>query len=483
MPELDKLIEEILKQKPDFDEEKIHQLIKEKKDKVGAGYLTDSGATFLVASDLNISLEVVTTSELPLKDIYIGANEVTLVGRIFTIHPAKSYRRKDGTEGRYRRLTIFDKDIFVTTTLWDDKTSRIEELNLDPNSLMRIQKGYVKSGLDGRPNIHIGNRGDLEKVDDKDVKDKLPTLEDITQDVSSINTPEPNLALTGVVKSPTRISEYTGRDGNPGKVLNLYLNSPTGRRGVRVAIWNNDVISTMDIPQNSVVRLVGLKSRFTQDGSIEMHGNEGTSLEIISVQKSFGESGSGRFRVFSIGKIRVKEDGGSSASLLVADESKSFYTLVLKDEATDIIPNLKTDVLVDCEFREISSLTLLSNSTSSIKLLEEDDDSFPKLQSTSCKIKDVNDSQSPIMLEVIALSRTTSQDIVTKSGETVTKTEVIVGDETREIKVVAWRDLSDILADITPGQRLRLVAVVPSRGLGGVAELQVKSYSQVEKVS
>ncbi|MEE9585982.1 MAG: hypothetical protein V3W09_03680, partial [Nitrososphaerales archaeon] len=85
--------------------------------------------------------------------------------------------------------------------------------------------------------------------------------------------------------------------------------------------------------------------------------------------------------------------------------------------------------------------------------------------------------------EVIALSRTTSQDIVTKSGETVTKTEVIVGDETREIKVVAWRDLSDILADITPGQRLRLVAVVPSRGLGGVAELQVKSYSQVEKVS
>ncbi|MEE9585372.1 MAG: hypothetical protein V3W09_00540, partial [Nitrososphaerales archaeon] len=120
MPELDKLIEEILKQKPDFDEEKIHQLIKEKKDKVGAGYLTDSGAAFLVASDLNISLEVVTMSELPLKDIYIGANEVTVMGRIFTIHPAKSYRRKDGSEGRYRRLTIFDKNIFVTTTLWDD---------------------------------------------------------------------------------------------------------------------------------------------------------------------------------------------------------------------------------------------------------------------------------------------------------------------------------------------------------------------------
>ncbi|MFQ6134661.1 MAG: hypothetical protein ACE5KU_02455 [Nitrososphaerales archaeon] len=483
MPELDKLIEEILKQKPDFDEEKIRRLIRDKKEKVGAGYLTDSGAAFLVASDLNVSLEVVTTSELHLKDIYIGANEVTVVGRIFTIYPTKSYRRKDGTEGRYRRLTIFDEDTFVTVTLWDDKTGRIEELNLAPNSIIRIQKGYVKSGLDGRPVIHIGNRGDLGKVDDKDVKDKLPPIEDITQDVSSINTPEPNLVLTGMVKSPPRISEYTGRDGNPGKVLQLYLNSVTGGRSVRVAIWNNDVISTMDIPQNSIVRLVGLKSRFSPDGSIEMHGNEGTSLQIISVQKSFGESGSDRFRVLSIGKLRVKKDGGSSASLLTVDESNGFYTLVLKDEATEVLPDLEPDMLVDCEFREISPLTLLCNSRSSIKLLEEDDDSFPKLQSISCKIKDVNDSQSPLTLEVIALSRTSSQDIVTKSGETVEKTEVIVGDETREIKVVAWRDLSSILADITPGQRLRLVGVVPSKGLGGVTELQVKSYSQVEKIS
>ena len=51
------MIEIILEEKQDLNFEKLKRMIEEKKTKVGAGYLTDQGALFLVAADLGISLE------------------------------------------------------------------------------------------------------------------------------------------------------------------------------------------------------------------------------------------------------------------------------------------------------------------------------------------------------------------------------------------------------------------------------------------
>lgn len=483
MPEIDKLIEEIIRQKPDVDKKKIWTLIAEKKKTIGDGYLTDSGAVYLVASDLDVIINVDDVSELPIKDVYIGATDITVVGRVFTVPPTKTYNKKDGTEGKYRRLTIFDKDAFIIVTLWDDHTNLIEERDLKQNQLVRIMKGYVKSGLDNKPIIHIGTNGDLENVDSKDTSYKIPFIDDIIQDISSVNTAETNLALTGMINSPPRISEFTKKDGKPGKVLSLYITNISGGRSVRIAIWNNDLISDMDIPRNSIVKLIGLKSRPSKEGDLEIHGDEGTSLEILSVQKSFGESRLGTFRLLSFGKIRVKEDGNSSASLLIVDKSKSFFTLILKDEATEVFPDLKIDTIIECEFSEISPFTYLCDNKSSFKIIDKEDSSFPKLNSIICKIDELTDSKSPRMLEVMSLSKASVQDIVTKTGETVVKIEVLVGDETKEIKLVAWRDLSDILSDISPGQRLKLLGVVSSKALGGVIEILVKSYTYIETKS
>lgn len=483
MPEIDKLIQEIIRQKPDFNEKKIWTLIAEKKKTIGDGYLTDSGAVYLVASDLDVIIKVDEVSELPIKDIYIGATDITVIGRLFTVPPIKTYNKKDGTEGKYRRLTIFDKDAFIIVTLWDDHTNLIEERDLKQNQLVKITKGYVKSGLDNKPIIHIGKNGDLENLESKDNIYKIPFIDDIVQDILSVNTAETNLALTGMINSLPRISEFTKKDGSPGKVVSLYITNISGGRSVRIAIWNNDLISDMDIPKNSIVKLIGLKSRPSKEGDLEIHGDEGTSLEIISVQKSFGESRLGTFRLLSFGKIRVKEDGNSSASLLIVDKSKSFFTLILKDEATEVLPDLKIDKIIECEFSEISPFTFLCDNKSSFKIFDKDDSTFPNLNSIICKIDELTDSKSPRMLEVMALSKTSVQDIITKTGETVVKIEVLVGDETKEIKLVAWRDLSDILSDISPGQRLKLIGVVSSKGLGGIIEILVKSYTYIEKIS
>ena len=56
MSEFENLIEKLIEQKPELTKEVIEGEIKLKKEKIGAGYLTDQGALFLIASDYGITL-------------------------------------------------------------------------------------------------------------------------------------------------------------------------------------------------------------------------------------------------------------------------------------------------------------------------------------------------------------------------------------------------------------------------------------------
>ena len=52
MSEFEELLEKIQEQKPELTKQDIEDRIKQKKEKIGEGYLTDSGALFLIASEI-----------------------------------------------------------------------------------------------------------------------------------------------------------------------------------------------------------------------------------------------------------------------------------------------------------------------------------------------------------------------------------------------------------------------------------------------
>ena len=73
MSELDDLLNKLLEQKPEITKAELEDKIRQKKDKIGAGYLTDQGALFLIAADLGVSLTETQKTEISLKDLYAGA--------------------------------------------------------------------------------------------------------------------------------------------------------------------------------------------------------------------------------------------------------------------------------------------------------------------------------------------------------------------------------------------------------------------------
>ena len=94
MSEFEELISKLLEKVPELSRSVIEERINEKKEKVGAGYLTDQGAIFLVAADLGVTLEQSQNPEVAIKDLYIGAKEVTLKSRVLNISPTKQFTKK-----------------------------------------------------------------------------------------------------------------------------------------------------------------------------------------------------------------------------------------------------------------------------------------------------------------------------------------------------------------------------------------------------
>ena len=165
MSEFENLLNKLLEQKPEFTRSDIESRIKEKKEKIGAGYLTDQGALFLIASDLGISLTEPLKVEMGLKDLYVGAKEISLETRVLNMSPAKQYSRKDGSPFFLRTMTVYDGDSTASVKLWDEKANLPGIEDLKPGDLIKILKAYVKSDLNGSPTINVGSGSNIETSD------------------------------------------------------------------------------------------------------------------------------------------------------------------------------------------------------------------------------------------------------------------------------------------------------------------------------
>jgi hypothetical protein len=75
------------------------------------------------------------------------------------------------------------------------------------------------------------------------------------------------------------------------------------------------------------------------------------------------------------------------------------------------------------------------------------------------------------------------QDAHLKDGTTVPKGEVVVGDDTGEIKLVAWRGIADHFLEIEPGDRMRVFGLRRQVTKMGVDLLEFTSASAIERTN
>ncbi len=472
------MLEIMLRQKPELTPEQIRDMIDEKKRKVGAGYLTVQGALFLVAADFGISFDSMPKAQAGLKDIYVGAKEVTVVGRIMNVYPVHTYTKRESNEqAATRTIVVYDKDARVKVKLWDKHVGIPDEMGLQAGDIIKIIKGYVRAGLDGKPVINLGNYSVIETVRDDAA---IPSIDSLVSTVDAVSGLQDSAVITGTISANPRVSEFVNSRGEASKSLQLQVSDDTGTRTLRAVIWNVDESRLPKVFKTGAkVRMIGVRIKQGNpqygNGDFEIHGDEGTILQFSGSQEDVEVM---PLRVISVGE----ETGRGSFLCLAAD--RAGRTLVLTvDNSLASSDQLSAGAMIECVPSRIFGNSVVLSKDDSYIRMTDDDASFPKLAKFEKKIKDVQVSQDPCIIEAIVLKAPETADVNTKTGETVPVTSTLLGDDTSEIRLVGWRNQSAGVNKLNIGDRVRLAGVTAGAGREGKTELTLRPYSSVTKLS
>lgn len=463
MSEFESLLNKLLEQRPELSRSDIQQMINKKKEKIGAGYLTDQGALFLIASDLGVSLTEQLKVEMGLKDLYIGAKEITLETRVMNVYPAKQFSRKDGSQFLLRTMTVYDSDSRAKVKLWDEKANLPGIENLKPGDLVKIIKAYVKSDMTGTPIINVGSGSNLET---SEMKSKIPLLDSITEDISMIKENQQNLVVSGILDGNIRLSEFTNFKGQPGKALHLRLKGKDGTV-TRVVLWNTEekLIPKM-ITLGAKTRLIGVRTKKGQQG-LELHGDEGTVIEIEGAD----EVQPVVVRILSL----VKNDSGNIL-MLAADHNKRFLNIT---DFVGVTKDLKVGEAIELVPTKIYGNSVTLEGDSFVRKI--DDEKIPTISELRTKIRDLKPSDDTYCIEAIVLKMPERREIQTKTGESVSLSEMFIEDETGQIWLKGWRNQARILDQFSQGEIITVLGVTAKAGLEGRMELFLTPFSHIIK--
>jgi ssDNA-binding replication factor A large subunit len=474
-----KMIEMVLEEKQELNFEKLKDMIEEKKKKVGAGYLTDQGALFLVAADIGVSLDKANKTDSSIKDLYSGARDISTIGRVLSIHPIRTFLKRDSNqESKNRIIVIYDKEANIKIKLWDDFANLPEQLGINTGDLIKVSKGQVKSGMDSKPIVNLSGNGTLEILTDE-TRQNIPTIEEITITLDDLDTPKENLAIIGNIKSDPRISEFTNIRGEHSKSLQFETSNDNNSRQIRTIIWN---ITEEKIPKSLTtdlkIKLIGVKTKTGNlnygNGDLEIHGDEGTTIEFVDHNETVD---SYILRVISFNK----DNNENKINCIAVNEEEKFYYLNINKNLFDI--EIKEDDIIECFPSRVLGNTIdILTQDSYIQVLNEDKN-IPLSVSLETKIKNIEISNKVYIIEAIVLQSPNTMNITTKSGENISVTDTIIGDDTGEIRLVAWRETSNVLKNFNIGERIKIKAVPVTTNKEGKMELTVKPYSNISKIS
>ena len=468
------MIELLLEQKPDINLEQIKELIEEKKRKIGAGYLTDQGALFLVAADLGVSFDNVQRTKRGIKDLYIGARDLDLTVRLLSCYPIRVFTKKDTNASiENRTISVYDAGGSIKVRLWDNLTHVIEENGLKPGDLMQINNCYVKSALNGKPIINIGEGGNIYPSEGNDAS--IPDLDNITSNVDSIRTEKDNAVISGLISSIPRIIEFSDSRGERKKSLQTMLSNESGDRKLRVALWNVDEDSLPRIFQvNSPIRIIGARVKEGNlqygNGDFEIHGDEGTIIELRDKPQDY--------EVHSIRIISEARSDSGGVNYVGIDKNKNIMYVNLEGIKPN---NLNLNSIIDCIPNRIFGNMVFLKEDSYLEVVENN--SFPKIEECITKIKDIQTVGDSYIIESIILQQPNATQVNTKNGELVSVTDTLIGDDTGEIRLVGWRDSSTELDSLKVGDRIRILGAILNSGREGKLELTLRKDSSINTIS
>jgi len=129
------------------------------------------------------------------------------------------------------------------------------------------------------------------------------------------------------------------------------------------------------------------------------------------------------------------------------------------------------------------NIIYFTDEDSFIRIIDDKYESFPDELELESKIKNIEISDKPYIIEAIVLQSPNTSEITTKSGENVTVSDTLIGDDTGEIRLTGWREQSRLISKLVVGNRIKVIGAVAGIGRENKIEITLKGFSEIRKIN
>ena len=267
---------EIISVKTGMSKEEILLRIRTKQREL-SGLVSEEGAAYIVANELGVKTRNhVVEAILKLKEINPEMKSVNVMGRIKAIYGPREFTTKTGTKSKVANLEVIDPTGVGRVVLWNmSDIEKIEKGIVNVGKVIKVKSGYVREGLNGRLEVHVGNRGLLIENPEDYREDEFPKVPSGVFTISELQPQQPvNLAARVVNKY--EVKEFNS-NGRSGKVANLIVNDGTG--STRLVLWNEKTDLLSQIKEGDILKI---ENGYTKEGlkGIEITVNDRAKVTI-----------------------------------------------------------------------------------------------------------------------------------------------------------------------------------------------------------
>ena len=269
-------IKEIIKivtlARPEISREEFLKMIKKKKEELGR-YFTEEAIARIIASELGVKIpkEKEEKLEISIKNLIAGLNDVTVSGKVTSIYPIQTFKRGLEKEGKIARLTLSDETGEINVVLWNEKTSLIEKGILKKGQKIRISHGYARESFRGGVELHIGEGGEIEILEESYLK-----IGELKAGDGPIN------VIGKVVSQKPLIRKVKTSKGENVLLASFEIEDETGKAWV--SIWRElaEKLEKENLKKGATIKLKNFYVKKGFSEGIEIFSRKNSSYEIIS---------------------------------------------------------------------------------------------------------------------------------------------------------------------------------------------------------
>ena len=285
------VIQQILDKKPEIGREQLLSRLSVARNMTG-GLIADASLLRMIAAELCVEVaneDGTFNHRLSLGHLVVGLNNATVTGRVVAAYPVKTF---EGVKpGKFASVTIVDNDGFVRVIMWNEKANFVESGELKVGQIVKFSHGYTKADRFGTPELHLGDRSQVELNPQNVNPEDYPSITKFTTKLNQIVQDQKNVNLEGTVKEVLGSSTFTRSDQSDGKVLRLKFADETGE--VVAVFWNEKAEEAESkVKKGAKIQIVNARVKPSQNGEVEVHVDSSTYVSVSEVPKRLVKIGS-----------------------------------------------------------------------------------------------------------------------------------------------------------------------------------------------